>query len=104
MYQSFLRVGFFLLLSISALGQQNFFNVPSSDITPARKIFVQQQLNFIPNGVQSGTTFCYGVGKNAEIGFNVLGINYDYQQKFVVNNTEQPYNPFFTLNAQRSFI
>ena len=103
MYQSFLRIGFFLLLSISALGQQNFFNVPSSDITPARKIFVQQQLNFIPNGVQSGTTFCYGVGKNTEIGFNVLGINYDYQQKFVANHTEQPYNPFFTLNAQRSF-
>lgn len=103
MYNKIYGIGFFLLLSVTAWGQQNFFNVPSSDITPASKIFVQQQLNFIPNGVQSGTTFCYGLGKNTEIGFNVLGINYDYQQKFVANHSEQPYNPFFTLNAQKSF-
>jgi hypothetical protein len=103
MYNKIYGIGFFLLLSVTAWGQQNFFNVPSSDITPANKIFVQQQLNFIPNGVQSGTTFCYGLGKNTEIGFNVLGINYDYQQKFVANHSEQPYNPFFTLNAQKSF-
>lgn len=103
MYKQIPGIGFFLLLSLTAWGQQNFFNVPSSDITPANKIFVQQQLNFIPNGVQSGTTFCYGLGKNTEIGFNVLGINYDYQQKFVANHSEQPYNPFFTLNAQKSF-
>jgi hypothetical protein len=103
MYNKIYGIGFFLLLSVTAWGQQNFFNVPSSDITPANKIFVQQQLNFIPNGVQSGTTFCYGLGKNTEMGFNVLGINYDYQQKFVANHSEQPYNPFFTLNAQKSF-
>jgi len=93
----------FVLLSLTSFGQQNFFNVPSSDITPSRKIFVQQQLNFISNGVQSGTTFCYGLGNHTEIGFNVLGVNYDYQQKFVANHSEQPYNPFFTINAQKSF-
>ena len=92
-----------MLISLTAIGQQNFFNVPSSDITPHNKVFFQQQLNFIPNGVQSGSTFCYGLGLNTEIGFNILGVNYDYQQKFVANHTEQPYNPFFTLNAQKSF-
>lgn len=103
MYHSIKWIGAFMLISLTAIGQQNFFNVPSSDITPHNKVFFQQQLNFIPNGVQSGSTFCYGLGHNTEIGFNVLGVNYDYQQKFVANHTEQPYNPFFTLNAQKSF-
>ncbi|MHA8075447.1 hypothetical protein [Aquirufa sp. TARAVU-A1A] len=103
MYHSIKWIGAFMLISLTAIGQQNFFNVPSSDITPRKKVFFQQQLNFIPNGVQSGSTFCYGLGHNTEIGFNVLGVNYDYQQKFVANHTEQPYNPFFTLNAQKSF-
>ena len=92
-----------MLISLTVIGQQNFFNVPSSDITPRNKVFFQQQLNFIPHGVQSGSTFCYGLGHDTEIGLNVLGLNYDYQQKFVANHTEQPYNPFFTLNAQKSF-
>jgi hypothetical protein len=96
-------IGFCLLLALTASGQQNFFNVPSSDITPHNNVFFQQQLNFISNGIQSGTTFCYGIGHNSEIGFNVLGINYDYQQKFIANHAEQPYNPFFTFNAQKSF-
>ena len=103
MYHSIKWIGAFMLISLTAIGQQNFFNVPSSDITPHNKVFFQQQLNFIPNGVQSGSTFCYGLGHNTEIGFNVLGVNYDYQQKFVANHTEQPYNPLFTLNAQKSF-
>ncbi len=103
MYNSFKWIGICLFLSFAAVGQQNFFNVPSSDITPRNRVFFQQQLNFIPNGVQSGSTFCYGLGLNTEIGFNILGVNYDYHQKFVANHTEQPYNPFFTLNAQKSF-
>lgn len=103
MYNTFKWIGICLLLSFPAFSQQNFFNVPSSDITPPNKVFFQQQLNFIPNGVQSGSTICYGLGHNSEIGFNVLGVNYDYQQKFVANHTEKPYYPFFTLNAQKSF-
>jgi hypothetical protein len=66
-----------LLISFAGYSQQNFFNVPSSDITKAKHVFFQQQLNFICSGFQSSTTFCYGLGKNYEIGFNVIGVTVD---------------------------
>jgi c-di-AMP phosphodiesterase-like protein len=39
-------LGAFLLICISAFSQQNFINVPSSEVTTKKKIFFQQQLNF----------------------------------------------------------
>jgi len=83
------------------MAQQNFFNVPSSDITPAKKIFFQQQINFIPSALQSGTTLCYGLGKNYEVGINFIGLTYEYETNFFPTSTVAPYAPFFVLNAQK---
>ncbi|MBY0436528.1 MAG: hypothetical protein K2U26_20735 [Cyclobacteriaceae bacterium] len=66
---------FVLLLATQAQGQQNLFNVPSSDITPKAKPFFQQQLNLSSGLVQFNSTFSYGLGRGAEIGVNILGLN-----------------------------
>ena len=88
-------------ISLAASGQQNFFNVPSSDITPQKKLFVQQQINLASLGLQSATTFCFGLGHNFEIGANVLGVNYDYTNQFTQDKDAIPIAPIFALNAQK---
>ena len=35
-----------------------------------KKLFVQEQINVTSIGLQSGTTFCFGLGNNFEIGAN----------------------------------
>ncbi|MBU3678903.1 MAG: hypothetical protein FGM32_04760 [Candidatus Kapabacteria bacterium] len=96
---------FILLLTVNAVGQQNFFNVPSSDITERTKVFFQQQFNLFSNSCTSNSTFCYGVGQGTEIGVNVLGVSYDFAQRTMVASPkdEQPVYPSFGLNAQKLF-
>lgn len=84
-----------------AVGQQNFINVPSGEVTKAKKFFFQQQFNF-NEIIQSNTTIDYGLGNGFEIGINILGL--DYVQKsnsFFLNDTNDrdPYDPLLTVNA-----
>lgn len=63
----------FLLVSFSAHGQQNFFNIPSGQITPKEEFFYQHQVNaFSPRNLASKQHVVYGVGKNSEVGFNFV--------------------------------
>ncbi len=82
-------------------GQQNYFNVPSSEVTAKNKVFFQQQVNFFPSLVVSNSTFCYGLGKKSEIGLNLFGVTYDYNlQKFLHNEPgEQTVYPTFGVNG-----
>ena len=82
--------------------QQNFFNVPSSEITEKNKAFFQQQFNFFSTTSASNTTFSYGIGHHTEIGLNLLGITYDNAQRTFIKSTinEQPVFPSFGCNAQ----
>lgn len=96
------------LLLLCSLGsrvyaQQNLFNVPSSDITGKNKIFFQQQLNFFPANISSNSTFCLGLGKNYEIGINVLGVTYDIAERKLTTNKpeEKPLYPSYGFNAQK---
>jgi len=84
-------------------GQQNFFNVPSSDITTPKKLFFQQQFNFYNAGLASNSTFTYGLGKKSEIGFNVLGLTYEYEKGMVFNDSLSPYFPLLALNFQKKW-
>jgi hypothetical protein len=94
----------FLLISTwPVLAQQNFFNVPSSDITPAKKIFFQQQINVVPSALQSGTTLCYGLGKNYEVGVNFIGLTYEHEKNLFPTSSVAPFAPFFVFNAQKKF-
>jgi hypothetical protein len=87
--------------AMPAFGQQNFFNVPSSDITPKHAIFGQQQLNLAATSIQSSTTMCYGLGHDFEVGVNLIGVNYDFKNQLTTNTTTQPYSPMYTFNAQK---
>ena len=85
--------------------QQNFFNVPTSDITDSAKLFFQEQLNFNAQ-TSSNATFTWGLGHGFELGFNVFGINYDnHQHTFLKNDADftSPLGPIFLINAQKGF-
>jgi len=96
------------LTGVPLAAQQNLFNVPSSDITLRNKVFFQQQFNLNRDLYQSNTTLCYGLGSNAEIGFNIIALNFDPKEgSFILNNSDHanpPLYPFYTLNAQKAFV
>jgi hypothetical protein len=56
-------------------GQQNLFNVPSSEITGKNEIFFQQQFNFATFAGNGNTTLDYGLGNELEIGINVFNLD-----------------------------
>jgi hypothetical protein len=88
-----------------AWGQQNFINVPSSEVTKAHKLFFQQQIN-VNELIQSNTTIDYGLGKGFEIGANVLGLNFSEKHGHFLNNDTNdvdPYNPLVILNGLKQF-
>lgn len=90
-------------VSGSSFAQQNFFNVPSSDITQHKKSFFQQQINAVDGALQFNSTYNYGLGKGFEIGVNYLGFSVleDKNLTIPLNDAEEPYNPFLMLNAQK---
>lgn len=96
-------------LTFYAAAQQNLFNVPSSDITIKNKPFFQQQINFVNDGsLLLNTTFCYGLGNDFEVGFNVLGVFLDFTKPGSVLQTNSDINnppvyPFYTINAQKEW-
>jgi hypothetical protein len=84
--------------------QQNFINVPSSEITSEKKLFFQQQIN-INDILQCNSTIEYGLKHNCEIGFNILGLNFSEHKFSILNDTNKndPYNPLMLLNFNKSF-
>lgn len=82
--------------------QQNFFNVPSADITPKGKVFFQEQFNIAAHHQQSSTTIDLGLGHGLEAGLNCNGLTVleDRTAHPVFNDTILPYNPFLLANAQ----
>lgn len=90
-----------------AEGQQNLFNMPTSDITVKSKLFFQQQINLLNDGTAMlNSTFCYGLGGDFEVGFNVLGIflNPSYPGVVETNSdiSNPPVYPYFTINLQKA--
>ncbi len=96
---------YFLFIFSCANAQQNFINVPSSEVTTKHKLFFQQQLNF-NELIQSNSTLDFGLGKGFEIGANVLGLNFsDKNKSFIKNDTndKDPYNPLVVINGLKQF-
>ncbi len=105
MYRLILFLCALFLLPFLSKGQQNFINVPSSEVTKKGQIFFQQQFNF-NELLQANSTFDYGLGKGFETGFNVLGLNYnEKRQSFFNNDTNDsdPYNPLIAFNMLKQF-
>lgn len=96
-------VALLLLLWANLPAQQNFFNVPSSDITPKKKLFFQQQFNLVKDDFVSNTTVDFGLGHNFEVGVNANGLLFNKYDRLVENKASEPYGPFFCVNAQKRF-
>lgn len=92
-----------------AEAQQNFFNVPASDVTKRGKIFFQEQINVLASQkkLQSNSHFAYGVADRFELGFNISHVNMKpFDRRVLPVNTRdrsEPYNPLGLLTAQKSF-
>jgi len=85
----------FIFFSFSvAFSQQNFVNVPSSEVTDSHKVFFQQQLN-IGKQLQFNSTLDFGLGKGFEVGCNLLGLNYP--------STASSSGPLIMLNGLKQF-
>ncbi|OJV19218.1 MAG: hypothetical protein BGO21_21225 [Dyadobacter sp. 50-39] len=88
-----------------AAAQLTVFNVPSSEITDRGRISFQQQFE-IGDQVESSTTATYGLGKNWEIGLNLLNLDYGLSShRFEFNDLADsiPYAPLLMANAQKVF-
>jgi hypothetical protein len=100
---------FYLLMALaftfSVKAQQSLFNVPSSEITKAKGFFLQEQLNFNEQ-IQSNLTLVWGLGKDWEVGCNLLGIDYSFPKQGFVSNDEiegDPFAPLLLVNVQKGF-
>lgn len=93
-----------VFLTSEVFAQQNFINVPSSEITEQKKFFFQQQLN-LNEILQTNTTLDYGLNHGFEIGINILGLNFSEQKRLLVNDTNDtdPYNPLALVNLNKAF-
>lgn len=114
---SALQRGFLLFLFVIALGagvkaQQNLFNITSGVITPKKEFFFQQQINIYDlNTYAAKSHFVWGLGRDWELGFNVVDMNLDFRRQnarneaFRVNSTDPESNfyPNFMITAQKSW-
>src|SRR5665647_986269 len=94
----------FLLLLISplpAFSQQNYFNVPSFEITGKDTFFFQQQLN-VNDSIESNSTFDWGLKDNMEIGLNVYGVQVN-NPLTARDNTNGKFEHLTLMNLQKSF-
>lgn len=97
-----------LTLAREASAQQNFFNVPASEVTRKSTVFFQEQLNVLSTQkkLQSNSHFAYGLGWNLEVGFNVSHVNIKPFDRRVIpinsRDRSEPYNPLALFTVQKS--
>ena len=90
---------------LPALAQESYFNVPESDVAEKNKFTVQQQFN-IQDFYRSLTTIDYGLGKDWEVGANLLNLDYYPKSRSFQRNdssTVSAYAPLLLLNSQKIF-
>lgn len=93
------------LLSGQLLGQQSYFNVPSSDKTPVGTVFFQQQTNCASRMAIGNFTLDLGLSHNLEVGVNVLQLSSDYVWRSIHATTQEIgiNSPLLGVNAQKFF-
>lgn len=93
---------FGMLVWADGEAQQNFFNIPSGDVTPRNKAFFQQQVNVTTFSQYAAKShFVYGLGKGWDIGFNALNMNFDFQKTPVFRTSAPPAQstPFYPVGV-----
>ncbi len=105
---------FFLAIFLSwgtyqVYAQQNLFNIPSATITPKKGFFYQHQLNiYEASNFASKHHLVYGLGRNWEVGLNIVNIGITPRRQgtwFPTNTTNnaEPMGPMAMLTAQKQF-
>jgi hypothetical protein len=101
-------VGLLLLPGRMARAQQNLFNIPAGDLTPRGKVFYQHQTNvYGPRDAESKNHFVYGLGRQWEVGLNVVNIKMDFRRRgsevFQTNagDAGRPLKPLVQLTGQK---
>lgn len=94
----------FFCISYGAKAQQNFFNIPSGQMTPEGKFFYQHQVNFFSiNNMSSKQHFAWGLNDHLEVGLNFQ--NYDPNGR--IEKTKQiktgPQSNILAPTIQKSF-
>lgn len=86
------KILFFFLLSlpIFSIAQQNFFNIPSGDITRKGKGFYQHQFNLYSNKMESKSHFVYGLNKGWDVGINLVGKGFYFAPEWRILHNDQP--------------
>ena len=98
-----------LLLWRPARAQQNLFNIPAGDLTPANKFFFQQQVNILSRqDFESKSHLVYGLGRGWEVGLNVINVKMDFRRRaelFAVNDGDRsrPMKPLLQATGQKFF-
>ncbi|CAN5366883.1 hypothetical protein BH09BAC3_BH09BAC3_33460 [soil metagenome] len=100
----------FLITSVFAntvYGQQNLFNIPSGDITNAKKIFYQHQFNLYSDKLESKAHFIYGLGKGWDAGINLVGKGFyfspDWRLLHNDNSSKGAVYPLLMATVQKQF-
>ncbi|MGE3610472.1 MAG: hypothetical protein AB7I27_12855 [Bacteriovoracaceae bacterium] len=88
-----------MLIPLETYAQQNFFNVPSFEITKKNKLFFQQQFN-VNDSIESNSTFDWGFEDGLEIGFNIYGIEIN-NPLTSRNSTDGKFEHLTLLNFQK---
>lgn len=97
-----LLIFFTLVTSFKLYAQQNFFNVPSSEITSKGHSFFQQQINATADLQSFNSTYDYGVKDSWEVGLNVFGLNINRSGRVLHNNqlNGDSIEPTLLVNSQ----
>lgn len=94
----------FLLMSAAAMGQANFFDVPSADTIAAGKLYFQQQASLAGDETQLSTIATFGLGKGFEAGLNLHQMTLDHNDLHLVTDGADPARqPDLMFNAQKIF-
>ena len=74
----FLFISILILCTLKSYAQQTVFNVPSADVTPAQKVFLQHESQFKPynpNAFWQGTHYtAVGIGHNTELDATLFNV------------------------------
>jgi len=105
--QRFFRFVVLFLPASCAYSQQNFFNIPSGDITRDEKFFYQHQINVFPDELESKSHLVYGLGGGWDAGVNLVGkgayFSPEWRAKYNDNIDRGALYPFVMPTLQKQF-
>lgn len=102
-----LLIFFLISCFVNSKSQQNYFNVPSGEITEKKKFFFQYQLNAKNQLLQNNLTLDFGLGHHYEAGVNLFDLNTSsstFPGLLKNSGNTDPLAPLVLLNMQKAIV